>query len=71
MIRPLEHITDAPCYWEVADDGADWQCKSCDLRGPAGEMLGILTPNGTFQICHKDCTDPDWLKRAKKMSGKI
>lgn len=71
MIKWSEHLQDAPCYWEVADDGAEWRCKDCGTRCCADEVYGVLTPDGKFRILCDGCIDPNWIKMAKKMPGKL
>jgi len=71
MIKPLEYLSDAPCYWLVANDGAKWRCQCCLEQGEAGEMLGALTPDSTFKIYHRVCIDKDWILKSKLMKGRI
>ena len=71
MIRPLDHIASAPCYWELVDDGADFKCADCQEYGPASEMIYALTPKGEGCVMHRRCADSWWLSRAKKMVGKV
>ncbi len=71
MIIPREHLAEAPCWWKVGDDGADFGCKDCGERGPASEMVFVLTPNGTAGVMHKKCVDTDWLAKAKPMPGEV
>jgi len=71
MPRPLDFIKYAPCYWEVADDGARWKCSECAVYGKASEMFGILTPDKQVGVVHKKCVDEDWISKAQRMEGKI
>ena len=65
------HLADAPCYCEVADDGAPFRCHDCQQQGHAKDMFFTLTPNGTHAMYHKSCLEQDWLDRAKKIPGAI
>lgn len=71
MFDPKRYIDKAPCYWEVADDGAPFRCSDCGEVGNAADMLYALTPNGKTSMQHKACTDDWWLSKATKMPGKI
>ncbi len=68
---PSDYISDAPCYWEVLDDGAAQKCADCGQEGEAREMYVILTPNGKVQMVHRACIEEDWLAVAKKMPQKF
>ena len=67
MFNPKDYVPQAPCYWRVANDGADFRCEECGEYGTASSMYYCLTPNGKTSMLHKTCVDEDWLKNAKQM----
>lgn len=71
QIFPKDYISDAPCWWEVADDGATFRCHACEQRDHASHMVITLIPKGDVQIMHRECVDEWWMQRAKKMPGKV
>jgi hypothetical protein len=64
-----QYIPQAPCYWRLNDDGADFGCRSCNERFPHYKMYFTLTPDGTASMTCTDCIDQDWLAKAKKMGA--
>ena len=71
QIIPRKYLKDAPCYWELTDDGANFTCKDCKIASNAKEMYIVLTPNGIISTLHRNCIDGSWLQKAKKMQGKV
>ena len=73
MIRPLDFLDQAPCYWELADDGAPFKCAECGQYSDpfAADMIYALPPNGKGCVMHKACADSWWIDQAKKMPGRV
>lgn len=71
MFNPLKHITDAPCYWLVADDGAKFRCADCQIQYTHNSVRYCLTPNGKTRVLCVNCIDTDWIQNAKQMPDSV
>lgn len=71
IIRPLDHLVDAPCYWDVADDGASFRCSECVEYRLHSEVILTLTPDGRTKLLCRACVDDDWLAKARHMIDRI
>ena len=70
-MKELERIAEAkrqaPSYFVLKDDGADFRCAECGKKGRVGFIV-TYTPDGEhhFSTC-LDCIDEDWLNNATNM----
>jgi hypothetical protein len=70
-MRELERIEEAkrqaPSYFKLKDDGADFHCEECGKEGRK-DFVATYTPDGKLhRATCLDCIDEDWLKNAKNM----